>query len=228
VGLLITFEGCEGCGKSTQVERLYARLQQQRVKTVIAREPGTTKLGDKIRALLKERDGVEISPLAELFLFLAARNQLVTEVLRHSRGREVVICDRYADSSVAYQGYGRGLDLAMIEKLNAFATEGHQPDLVVLLDIPPDVGLARKETAELDHFERIPVKKDGAQLVFAHFEKDTSLAFHQLVRRGYLEMAQKDPARWLVVDGTLPRKEAEVIIWRRVESLLARMPGSVV
>jgi dTMP kinase len=210
VGLLITFEGCEGCGKSTQARKLYSHIRRLGVAVSMTREPGGTRLGNRIRTLLKGRGDLEISPLAELFLFLAARHQLVTEVLRHIGEREVVICDRYSDSSVAYQGYGRGLDLAVIQSVNAIATEGHVPDLVVLLDIPPDVGLARKGGATGDHFEQ------------------ESLAFHRRVREGYLKMARQDPARWLVVDGTLPRKEAEVIIWRRVESLLARMPVSVV
>lgn len=208
MGLHIAFEGCEGCGKSTQARRLCFHLRRLGVPVTMTREPGGTRLGNRIRTLLKRRGDLEISPLAELFLFLSARQQLCTKVLRGGKEQGVVVCDRYAHSSVAYQGYGRGLDLAMIERLNAIATEGHLPDLVVLLDIPPEVGLTRKGGPNGDHFE------------------GESLAFHQRVREGYLKMAQNDLERWLLVDAGLPPKEVERIIWERVSPLIEGMLGA--
>lgn len=159
-------------------------------------------MGDRVRALVKRRGDLEISPLTELLLFLAARHQLLTELLRDTKGYKVILCDRYAESSVAYQGYGRGLDPDMIEKLNALATEGHRPDLVVLLDLPPEAGLWRKGVAKNDHFE------------------EAELGFHQRVREGYLKMAREDPARWLVIDATLPAREVERIVWERIGPLV--------
>ena len=207
MGLLIAFEGCEGCGKSTQVRRLCSHLRRLGVPVTMTREPGGTRLGNRIRTLLKRRGDLEISPLAELFLFLSARQQLSVEVLRDGTEQEVVVCDRYAHSSVAYQGYGRGLDPAMVERLNAIATEGHLPGLVVLLDIPPEDGLTRKGRPNGDHFE------------------EESLAFHRRVREGYLKMAQDDPDRWFVVDATLSEEEVEGIIWERMRPLIEGMLG---
>jgi len=170
---------------------------------VLSHEPGGTSLGKETRRCLKQTREAEVSPLAELFLFAASRAQLVAEVIRPSLGRgAMVICDRYTDSTVAYQGYGRGLDLDAIQAVNAMVTQGLLPDLVILLDLPVEIGLARKSSARQDRFER------------------EELAFHQRVREGYLKMAAAHSQRWLVVDATLPKKEVEQIIWERVKRLL--------
>ena len=199
--MFITFEGGEGCGKSTQAKALYRRLSRSGVPTVLTHEPGGTPLGKELRKWLKWREGT--TPLTELLLFATSRTQLVSKVIRPSLEQgAVVICDRYADSTLAYQGYSRGMDLNIIQQVNQLATQGILPDLVILLDIPAEVGLARKGKAKPDHFEK------------------EEIPFHQRVRQGYLEMAKKDPERWLVVDAFLPTKEVKGIIWENVKELL--------
>jgi dTMP kinase len=175
------------------------------IPVILTHEPGGTSLGKEVRRRLKQIGGAEISPLAELFLFAASRAQLVAEVIRPSLVRgAMVICDRYTDSTVAYQGYGRGLDFDSIQKVNTLATQGLSPDLVILLDIPVEIGLARKGVAKQDRFET------------------EEIAFHQRVRQGYLKMAAANPERWLVVDARLPKREVGQIIWKRVEGLLRK------
>jgi dTMP kinase len=144
-----------------------------------------------------------ISPFCELFLFAASRAQLTSEVIRPALEREeIVISDRFSDSTVAYQGYGRGLDLSLIEIVNNAATQGLRPDLIVLLDAEVEKGLGRKQ-----------FKKD-------RFERE-EIAFHQRVREGYLKMAAQEPERWFVVDASKPKAEIEKIVWERVKQLLS-------
>lgn len=195
----ITFEGGEGCGKSTQARALYRRLLKMGITALLTHEPGGTPLGNDLRRWLKGEG--EIDPLTELLLFNASRAHLVSEVLRPALdGGSIVICDRFYHSTIAYQGYGRGLDLGLIETANNIATQGLKPDLIVLLNIAVEQGLARKRLR--DRFER------------------EQIAFHQRVRQGYLEMAKKDPERWLVIDAALPKREIERLVWQRVEQLL--------
>jgi len=206
--LFIVFEGGEGCGKSTQTRALYRRLSKDGFGAVLTREPGGTRLGERVRRHLKQTDETPISPLAELFLIATARAQLVSEVIRPELEKgKTVICDRFTPSTLAYQGYGRGLDTDAIRDVNDIATDGMSPDLIVLLDIPVEAGLSRKKSRERDRFE------------------SESLAFHSRVRRGYLDLAEADPRRWLVVDGRLPRKAIESAIWERVSALLGREPN---
>jgi dTMP kinase len=205
LALFIVFEGGEGCGKSTQTRALCRRLSKDGFRAVLTREPGGTRLGEWVRRHLKQSGETRISPLAELFLIATARAQLVSEVIRPELEKgKTVICDRFTPSTLAYQGYGRGLDMDAIRAVNGMATDGLSPDLIVLLDIPVEAGLGRKKSKERDRFE------------------SESLAFHARVRRGYLEMARADPERWLVVDGRLPRKVIEETIWKRVSVLLKR------
>jgi dTMP kinase len=199
LAIFITFEGGEGSGKSTQAKALYRRLSSMGISVLFTREPGGTPLGNNLRRWLKGED--EIDPTTELLLFAASRAHLVSAVIRPALEKgTIVICDRFAESTVAYQGYGRGLDFDLIEVLNKIATQGLKPDLIIFLDIPVDNGLARKGLRD-------------------RFEREES-AFHQRVRRGYLEMASKDPERWLVIDGSLPKKDIRGIVWKRVASLL--------
>lgn len=199
MAIFITFEGGEGSGKSTQAKALYRRLSSMGISVLFTREPGGTPLGNNLRRWLKGED--EIDPTTELLLFAASRAHLVSAVIRPALEKgTIVICDRFAESTVAYQGYGRGLDFDLIEVLNKIATQGLKPDLIIFLDIPVDNGLARKGLRD-------------------RFEREES-AFHQRVRRGYLEMASKDPERWLVIDGSLPKKDIRGIVWKRVASLL--------
>ncbi|MCK4590728.1 MAG: dTMP kinase, partial [Candidatus Latescibacteria bacterium] len=142
--LFISFEGVEGSGKTTQVEMLHSFLVDMRVSVLKTREPGGTALGDRLRPILLEHSDVPVSPLAELFLYAAARAQLVKEVIAPALDHHtVVISDRYVDSTIAYQGYARGIDIALIERLNQSATNGCTPHLTVLLDVDPEIGLSR-------------------------------------------------------------------------------------
>lgn len=192
-GLFITFEGGEGTGKSTQVARLAARVRATGRTAVTAREPGGTEIGERIRAITRE----PAAPLAELFLFEAARAQLVAELIEPSLAKgAVVILDRFTDSTLAYQGYGRGLDLSMIAELNQIAVQGILPDLTFLLDLDVDIGLARK-LGEIGHDAIGQEHRD----------------FHQRVREGYLELARGEPERWSVLDAGLPLQELEEVIW---------------
>jgi dTMP kinase len=205
MSLFITFEGGEGSGKSFQARALYRRLGKLAIPALLTHEPGVTPLGKKIARLLKWAQDVDISPLAELLLFNTSRAQLVAEVIRPNlENGKVVICDRYADSTTAYQGYGRGLDLLMVAAVNKVGTLGLMPDMTVLLDMPFREGLARKRVERRDRFE------------------GENKNFHQRVREGYIKMAAAEPERWLVVDATKGRDEIAGIIWGRVSKLLPR------
>ncbi len=204
MSLFITFEGGEGSGKSVQAKALYRRLTQLAISALLTHEPGGTPFGQKIGRWLKWAKDADISPLTELMLFNSSRAQLVTEVIQPAlKSGKVVISDRYADSTTAYQGYGRGLDLAMVKAVNKAATQGLTPDLTVLLDIPVEEGLARKRARSQDRFEQ------------------EALAFHQRVREGYLKMAADESGRWLVVDASQPKRKIAEIIWQRVSQLLS-------
>jgi dTMP kinase len=206
--LFITFEGGEGSGKSVQAKALYRKLSQLAIPVVLTHEPGGTPFGNRIARLLKWAQNTDISPLAELMLFNASRAQLVTKVILPSLKKgEVVICDRYADSTIAYQSYGRGLDLEMVKAVNNAATQGLKPHLTILLDISAEEGLARKKNRKQDRFER------------------EALAFHRRVREGYLKIVTNDPKRWLVVDATQSKEKIQEIIWQKVSQLLSGQGG---
>ena len=200
-GLFITLEGGEGSGKSTQADLLARALEAWGRRVVSLREPGGTQLGEELRQLLLHRQ-TAMSPAAELLLFLAARAELVQSVIRPALAEgAIVICDRFSDSTFAYQGYGRGLDLDELRRLNAYATGGLTPDLTVLLDLPVEAGRGRKQRDE-DAFQR---------------EDD---AFHERVRQGYLELARQEPDRWLVLDGTLPTDALTAAVHERIQAKL--------
>ena len=188
-GIFITFEGVEGSGKTTQMERLARVLRRQGHRVERTREPDGTALGLAIRRFF-ERPGLAPAPLVEVFLFMAARNQHVKERLGPwlAHGR-LVLCDRYADATVAYQGYGPGVDADLIQELNVRATGGLMPDLTLLFDLPPEEGFRRIGRRPLDHFER---------------EK---LAFHRRVRRGYLEIHRAEPKRVRLIRAGRPPAE---------------------
>ena len=182
-GRLITLEGPEGAGKTVLAGRLAGALEARGSAVVLAREPGGTRLGEQLRRLLLE-DAGRIEPRADAFLFNAARAQLVGEVIRPAlAGDRVVICARFTDSTLAYQGYGSGLPVADLRRLAEVATGGLVPDRTILLDLEPELGLRRKSAHEQTRFE-------------ASFD----LAFHRRVRSGFLELASQEPERFLVVD----------------------------
>ena len=205
MALFITFEGGEGSGKSVQAKTLCRRLFKLAVPVLLTYEPGGTSLGNKLGRWLKWTDDRDISPLTELLLFNASRAQLVTEIIRPNLESGItVICDRYADSTTVYQGYGRGLDLETVKAINNVATQGLKPDLTVLLNIPVIAGLARKKGERHDRFE----------------QEET--AFHQRIREGYLKLAADDPERWLIIDASQSKAKVEQIIWRKVSELLGK------
>jgi dTMP kinase len=205
LALFITFEGGEGCGKSTQSRLLLKKLDQKNIPAILTHEPGGTALGNELRKALKRKQGASISPQAELFLFAASRAQLVAEVIRPAlEDGKVVICDRFSHSTLVYQGYGRGLDLAVVETVNSIAIQDPKPDLTIFLDMSPEQGLARKRSGK-DRFEL------------------EDLSFHRRVREGYLKTATAEADRWLVIDASLPKGKIAGIIWDRVSQLLPNL-----
>jgi dTMP kinase len=208
MSLFITFEGGEGGGKSVQAKALYRRLSKLGIPVLLTHEPGGTPFGRRIGRWLKWAQNTDISPLTELMLFNASRAQLVAEVIKPAlKSGRVVISDRYADSTTVYQGYGRGLDLAVVRAVNKAATEGLMPDLTVLLDAPVEVCFARKGECKPDRFEQ------------------EAKAFHNKVREGYLKLASEGPKRWLVVDASQSKAKIAEIIWQRVNRLLSSRGG---
>lgn len=198
-GALITFEGVEGSGKTTQMTRLGRWLQRRGYRVERTAEPDGTGLGRAIRRLFE----LGPSPLGEVFLFLAARQQHVLERIRPWVGQgRVVLCDRFTDATLAYQGYGRGVDLDLIRELNVRATGGLGPDLTLLLDLPPEVGLRRIGRRRLDRFER------------------AGLAFHRRVRRGYLEIQRAEPKRVRLIRAGRPPTAVAAAVAAVVEEFL--------
>ena len=203
MSLFITFEGEEGSGKTVQTRTLYRRLTGLAISVVLTHEPGGTVAGERIARLVKWAHDAGISPSTELLMFNASRAQLVQEVIEPAlKSGKVVICDRFADSTIAYQGYGRGLDLRLVNEINNAATRGLKPDLTVLLDMPVETGLARKAEGKQDRFHQ------------------ADIAFHKKVRQGYLKLAAEEPKRWLVIDGSQSKEKIKGIIWQRVSRLL--------
>jgi dTMP kinase len=199
-GVFISLEGIEGTGKTTQARMLAQRLTALGLHPVLTREPGGTEIGDKIRALLLEPDHREMAPMTELLLYAAARAQHLSEVIAPAlRAGTVVITDRFSDSTTAYQGYGRGLDLSVLAALDAVATGGVRPDLTILFDLSVETGLMRnrgeRKTASLEMEER---------------------DFHERVRRGFLEIAAADPERVRVVDASLTTEAVGERAWEHV------------
>lgn len=196
-------EGGEGAGKSRLLDALGERLRSAGRGVTLTREPGGTPLGEQIRALVLAREALG-DPLAELLLFEAARARLVAAVIEPALERgDVVVCDRFAASSTAYQGYGRGLGRELVERANAIATGGLAPDLTLLLDLAVEQGLARRAGAGAgDHFDR------------------ETVAFHERVRAGYLELAAGDAAGWRVIDAGQPYEPVEAAAWAAVEAAL--------
>ena len=218
MGIFITFEGCDGAGKTTQAALLAERLAG-REAVLMLREPGGTELGDFIYSYVRHQSDHpaqqgfftelgspgfpgKVAPVPELFLFAAARAQLVIQVIQPALDRgEIIICDRFADSTTAYQGYGRGLPREQVDQINSIATRGVKPHLTILLDIDPGEGLAR-----------VPGKRDRMETELKNF--DTR------VRDGYLDIAGGEPDRFLVLDATRTEEEIHEHIWERVCGLL--------
>lgn len=191
-GTFITFEGGEGSGKSTQARLLAAALERRGRAVTHTREPGGTSIAEAVRRVLLRPDG-RVSPLTELLLYEAARAQHLAEVIRPALDRgHVVVCERYIDSTVAYQGHGRGLNRSHIDALNTISTGGLRPDLTFLLDVPVAVGLPKARALSK------PLSKGGKKAAGDRLERE-SAAFHEKVRRGFLAVARREPRRVRVI-----------------------------
>jgi dTMP kinase len=207
--MFITLEGPDGSGKSLQIPQLADFIRSQGFEVLTTREPGGTSIGDQIRQVIMRLGNTDMDPRTEILLFCAARAQIVSEVLRPNLERGVVvISDRYADSTLAYQGYGHGLDLDVLRQILSFATGGLKPDLTLLLDIDADEGLKRRQQGSgewnrLDAYE---------------------IAFHKRVRDGYHELVKLDPERWVKIDGS---QEPEKVQTELQQATLARLKGFI-
>jgi len=190
LGFFITFEGIEGCGKTTQINHLTAHLKEKNLPFLLTREPGGTAIGDRIRQILLSSENSRMESVTEFFLYAAARAQHISQVILPAlKDGKIVLCDRFADATVAYQGYGRGVTLAWIEEIHNRFLKGLKPNLTFLLDLPVEEGLRRA----WKRMENQTLKED-------RFEKE-ALAFHRRVREGYLFLAHKEPNRIIMLDG---------------------------
>ena len=202
-GYFITFEGSEGCGKTTQIEALAKALEAQGKTVLITREPGGTLIGEKIRNLLQDQSHKnDISDMTELLLFSASRAELITSRIQPALSRgEIVICDRFYDSTFVYQGLGRAINMNIVEQLNQITVGTLKPDLTILLDLDAKIGIERAKSRQSGELDRI---------------ENESLAFFEAVRNGYLELAKKEPERFKTIDGLLSVDAIKKIIWDTV------------
>lgn len=206
-GLFITLEGPEGSGKSTHAPRLAEYLRSLGQNVLLTREPGGTSIGDQIRGILNDHANTAMQPHAEILLFCASRAQLVSQMMRpHLEKGGTVVCDRFSDSTLAYQGYGHGLNLATLRSITSFADGGLKPHLTILLDVPAEVGLARRRQSGGD-WNRLDALE---------------VEFHRRVRQGYLELARREPRRWFRIDSE--RGEEEV--WEQIVLAVGSRLGS--
>jgi dTMP kinase len=204
-GWFVTFEGPEGSGKSTQLGHVATRLRDAGHDVTCTREPGGTDAGERVRDVLLDPGHEALLPTTEALLFSAARAELVARVVRPAlHAGHIVLCDRYADSTSAYQGYGRGVSRSWLDTLTHGATGGLVPDLTLLFDLPAEVGLARRRTAG-GEWNRL----DGEDL-----------AFHQAVREGFLQLAAAEPARWVVLEADRPENAVTAQAWTAIASLV--------
>ncbi len=202
-GMIIALEGMEGCGKTTQANLLYKYLCESGLPCVLLRDPGGTAIGEKIRDILLSAEHKNMDAKTELFLYLASRSQLIAEqIIPAKRAGKIIITDRFSDSSLAYQGAGRGLGLDVVSRLNKFATAKIKPNLTILLDIPVEIGLARIKGGNLDRLE------------------GEEREFHERVRRTYLHLAKRRGKRIKVFDGTKEKEELHLEIRTKVIEFL--------
>jgi dTMP kinase len=209
--MFITLEGPEGSGKTSQIPPLVEFLNSEGVNLLSTREPGGTAIGDQVRSILMSMENQAMHPRTEILLFCAARAQIVEQVIRPelAQGR-VVLCDRYADSTLAYQGYGHGLDLVFLRSLLDFTTGSLWPDLTILMDVDVEIGLQRKQNCQGGEWNRLDAY---------------ALAFHRRVRQGYLEMARQQPGRWVVIDASQPREVVQQNLRKTILDRLSTQTG---
>ncbi len=205
--MFITFEGPDGSGKTTQIRLLTGWLRGQGYEVIVTREPGGTDIGDQIRDVLHDPDNIAMNARTEILLYSASRAQHVAQLVRPALAAgKVIVSDRYADSTLAYQGYGRGLHLETLMTITLFATDGLLPDLTLYLDITPEEGLRRRQLGG-DEWNRLDAE---------------ALEFHQQVRDGYLELIKQEPRRWVVVDAARSEEEVQAEIRAVIRARLKR------
>lgn len=205
-GFLISFEGIDFCGKSTQIDIFVEELDRLQIPVIVLREPGATEISEKVRNILLDNKNHIMTSRTELLLYSAARAQLVMEKIIPAVERgEVVILDRFFDSTTAYQGYGREIDLDFINKLNIFATCGMKPDITFLIDLDPEIALKRKDTKAYDRLEQ------------------EDISFHKRVRDGFLEISdsEADRARFVVINGEMPINAITKVVFKHFEKILS-------
>ncbi len=203
--MFITLEGPDGSGKTTQIRLLYDALVAAECDVLLTREPGGTAIGDQIRVVLHDIENSDIVPETEILLYSASRAQLVGQVIRPALAAGIIVlCDRYADSTMAYQGYGRGLNLEALTAITDFATGGLKPDLTLFLDLEPEIGLTRRKTSgqEWNRMDR------------------QTLDFYRLTRRGYHTLAEMEPERWVSIDASGSKTEVAAAVWATVQRRL--------
>lgn len=207
--MFITLEGIEGSGKTTQVAHIVHFLQKNKIDCVVTREPGGTLIGKKIRAILLDPEHRDLDPVSELLLYSADRAQHVRKkVLPLLSSKKTVICDRFFDATIAYQGFARGLDMEMIHTLNSIVLEGLRPDMTILFDLPAKTGLERA-WSQLNVGTRTPTE--------SRFEKE-AIAFHEKVRAGYLTLAGEEPDRFTIIDASVD----EIQVKNKIYEILAQ------
>lgn len=211
--MFLTFEGLDGSGKTTQVQQTVANLRMLGYDVLLTREPGGTDIGDQIRSVLHSMDNTAMHPRTEILMYSASRAQLVNEVIRPYLAKGgLVVCDRYADSTMAYQGYGHGLDLDELRQITQFATGGLRPDITVYLDIAPEDSLQRRlsAAAQGEEWNRLD---------------NMAMEFHRRVRDGYHRLISAEPARWLLVAGAQPVEQVQADIMRGLQARLQPAPA---
>ncbi|MEO6164049.1 MAG: dTMP kinase [Candidatus Binatia bacterium] len=208
----VTFEGSDGTGKTTQIRALESYLSCRGKACLVTREPGGTELGAMLRRVLLQAGGAPIAPSSELFLYLADRAQHVSEVIRPALAAgKIVLCDRFTDSTLAYQGYGRGLDLGLLRQFNSVADDGTRPDLTLLLDCPIAVGLGRTASRQ--------AQSDSDAAKEDRFERE-KMEFHEKVRAGFLDLARQEPGRFRVIDAAQPAAQVSLAIGNIIDEAL--------
>jgi dTMP kinase len=209
-GLFISFEGGEGCGKSTQIAALKAHLEAEGHAVLQTREPGGTPLGESVRNLLQHDEaGMGMSPESELLLFAASRAQHVRELIAPAIAEgKIVLCDRFMDSTTVYQGVARAIDAKQVAAINKFAVGQTKPDLTILIDLPPEIGLARVHARSHGQLDRM---------------EQEAIEFFEAVRKGYLDLAAEEPERFVLLDGSLKIEELSQQIWA---ATAAKLSGS--
>ncbi len=209
-GFIITFEGGEGAGKSIQVEILVSHLHEEGYSVVVTREPGGTRIGEQIRAITHSQENVDLDPVTEAYLMAASRAQHVRQIITPAlESGKMVVCDRFVDSSLAYQGYGRKLGVDVVSGLNALAVNGAKPDLTILLDISPEIGAKRRAKS----------RKPSDRLDLQQHD------FYQRVREGFLALAKRDPNRYVVINAGNTIEVVAANIWTVVQDKLPKSNG---